>query len=410
METIRCCALLVPAIEFVHRGCVEEQPQHHHKHREFTHYPYAAAGPTNTTALWTQIRILPAARTLDRTAHLRDLAPRVTSRLLALTVLFCLFQAKVLAQSGGYLITQLAITNATHPSINNSGEVVWAVQNGTGIYSSLRGQLSATGVSPHLANSGEVVYADSFEVTNEDLVSSTRGRLTFGGVIQLGFSDFDVNSNGEAVYVAATNGNQQVFSTIRGQITFDPVDHYNPCINDLGEILWNRYGAGPGLVSSTRGPLPGLYPTIYAVNNFDEFCYEGILYDGSLSTSPHIFSSIHGVVINDVYQYQWYGGINDAGTLIWAAPANPSSPEWEIFEATWIASPGLAVVPGNPGLALEWLTDASNFHVQYATNLTPSVIWQRLGGTVTTNSGNFHLLIPQNIGRTVYFRLSTGTP
>ena len=67
-----------------------------------------------------------------------------------------------MAQAGGYLVTQLAITNATHPSINNPGEVVWAVQNGVGIYSSVRGQLSATGVSPHLANSGEVVYADSF--------------------------------------------------------------------------------------------------------------------------------------------------------------------------------------------------------------------------------------------------------
>jgi hypothetical protein len=330
--------------------------------------------------------------------------------LLALAALLCLLQTKVLAQSGGYLITQLAITNATHPSINNSGEVVWAVQNGTGIYSSVRGQLSATGVSPHLANSGEVVYADSFGGPNMDLASTTRGRLTFGSIIQLGFSDFNVNSNGEVVYVAATNGNQQVFSTVRGQITFDPVDHYNPCITDLGEILWNRYGAGPGLVSSTRGPLPGFYPTIYAVNNHDEFCYEGILYDGSLSTSPHIFSSAHGVVINDTYQYQWYGGINDAGTLVWAAPANQSSPAWEIFEATWIASPALTVVPGSPGLALEWPTSASAFHTQYATNLAPAAVWQRLSGTITTNSANFHQAITQNLGRTAFFRLSTGAP
>jgi hypothetical protein len=330
--------------------------------------------------------------------------------LITLTWLLLFFQVKLQAKSGGYLITQLAITNATHPSINNAGEVIWAVQNGTGIYSSLRGQLSATGVSPHLANSGEVVYADTFEETNTDLVSTTRGRLTFGGVIQLGFSDFDVNSNGEAVYVASTNGNQQVFSTVRGQITFDPVDHYNPCINDLGEILWNRYGAGPGLVSSTRGPLPGFYPTIYAVNNLDEFCYEGILYDGSLSTSPHIFSSAHGAVVNDVYQYQWYGGINDAGTLVWAAPANPSNPAWEIFEATWIASPALTVVAASPGLALEWPTNISAFHAQYTTNFAPAASWQRLSGTLTTNSANFHQAITQNLGHAAFFRLSTGAP
>ena len=330
--------------------------------------------------------------------------------LIALTALFWLFQAKVMAQAGGYLITQLAITNATHPSINNTGEVVWAVQNGVGIFSSARGQLSATGVSPHLANSGEVVYADSFGDSGMDLVSTMRGRLTYGGIIQLGFSDFDINAGGEVVYVAATNGNMQVFSTVRGQVTFDAVDHYNPCINDLGEILWNRYGEGPGLVSSTRGPLPGFYPTIYAVNNFDEFCYVGILYDGSLSTSPHLFSNVHGVVINDVYQYQWYGGINDAGTLVWAAPADPSSPTFEIFEAAWIASPALSVVPVSSGLALAWPTNATLFHVQYATNLTAAVNWQPLSGAVTTNSGSFYQDISQNLGGTAFFRLSTGAP
>jgi hypothetical protein len=327
-----------------------------------------------------------------------------------LTVLLWLFQVRVLAQAGGYLITQLAITNATHPSINNSGEVVWAVQNSTGIYSSVRGQLSTTGVSPHLANSGEVVYADMFQGPDLDLVSTTRGRLTFGGFIQLGFSDFDVNANGEVVYVASTNGNQQVFSTVRGQVTFDPVDHYNPCINDLGEILWNRYGQGPGLVSSTRGPLPGYYPLIYGVNNYDEFCYEDVLYDGNLSTSPHLASNLHGVVINDVYQYQWGGGINDAGTLVWAAPANESSTAWEIFEATWIASPALTMVPNGAGLELEWPTNAGAFHVQFATNLAPTVDWQPLSGTLTTNSGNFYQPVPWNIGGTAFFRLSTGGP
>ena len=252
------------------------------------------------------------------------------------------FQAKVLAAAGGYLVTQSAITNAAHPSINNQGEVVWAVQNGTGIWSSVRGQLSASGISPHLANSGEVVYADSFGGAGMDLVSTTRGRLTQGGIIQPGFSDFNVNAGGEVVYVAPdTNNNQQVYSTVRGQVTFDPVDHYNPCINDLGEILWNRYGEGPGLVSSTRGPLPGYYPSIYGLNNFEEFCYSANLTDGNLSTSPHLFSSANGVVINDAYQYQWGGGINDAGTLVWSAPANPSAITWSIFEANWIASPAL---------------------------------------------------------------------
>ena len=230
---------------------------------------------------------------------------------------------QVRADTGSWSITQLPFANAQHPSINNAGEVVWAVQNSTGIVSSVRGQLSASGVSPHLANSGEVVYADTFGGTGMDLVSTTRGRLTHGGIIELGFSDFGVNTHGEVVYCALTNGNWQVFSTVRGQITFDAVDRYNPCINDLGEIIWNQYGAAPNLISSTRGPLPGYYPFVLGLNNLEEFCYDADLVSSNLSTSPHIFSNLHGVVINDIEQFQWGGGINDAGTMVWTGPANP---------------------------------------------------------------------------------------
>jgi hypothetical protein len=327
-----------------------------------------------------------------------------------LAALFLLSQSKVRADAGGYSITQLAITNATHPSINNTGEVVWAVQNGSGIFSSARGQLAATGVSPHIANSGEVVYADSFGGPGMDLVSTTRGRLTQGGIIQLGFSDFGVNASGEVVYVAPdTNDNQQVYSTVRGQVSFDAVDHYNPCINDLGEILWNRYGEGPGLVSSTRGPLPGYYPTVYGLNNYEEFCYAANLDSGGLSTSPHLFSSIHGVVINDAFQFQFGGAINDAGTMVWAAQTSVSGSTQFVFQATWVPSPVLTLV-NTSGLTLQWPTNASAFHAQYSTNLAPPIVWQRLDGNLMTNSGNFEQTISQSIGGTAFFRLSTSAP
>jgi hypothetical protein len=312
------------------------------------------------------------------------------------------------AADGIYFITQLAITNATHPSIDDAGEVVWSVPSSNGIYSSVRGQLAETGVSPHIANSGEVVYADSFGGTGLDLVSTTRGRLTYGGFIELGFSDFGVNSNGEVVYVATdTNGNMQVYSTVRGQVTFDPVDHYNPCINDLGEIIWNRYGEGPGLVSSTRGPLPGNYPEVYGLNNYDEFCYSADLVSSNLSTGPHLFSNIHGVVINDINQYQFGGAINDAGTLVWSAQSTDF--KYYIFQATWIAYPVLTLVE-TPGLALAWPTNASTVHVQYSTNLVPPITWQRLNGSPATVSGNFQQTIGPNIGSAAFFRLSNTAP
>ena len=335
---------------------------------------------------------------------------RQLARGLLLAALFSLSHSKCLAQEGAYAIVQLPITNAVHPSIDNAGEVVWALQNGSGIFSSTRGQLETSGVSPHIANSGEVVYADSFGGPGLDLVSTTRGRLTRGGIITLGFSDFGVNASGEVVYVAPdTDNNQQVFSTVRGQVTFDQVDHYNPCINDLGEILWNRYGAGPGLVSSTRGPLPGYYPMVYGLNNYEEFCYEGNLDSGGLSTSPHLFSSLHGVVLNDAFQFQFGGGINDAGTVVWSAQTATSGSTQFIFQATWVPSPVLTLTR-TPALTLKWPKNASAYHVQYATNLALPTDWQRLSGNPTTNAGNLQQPVGQSLGSRAFFRLSTALP
>ena len=315
------------------------------------------------------------------------------------------------AQAGGWAITQLPVQYGEHPSINNSGEIVW--EEG-GIYSSTRGGLAASGMFPHLANSGEVVYADTFEGPLWDLVSTTRGRLTYGGIIDLNLSDFGVQSSGEVVYaVRDTNNHAQVYSTIRGQITSDPTDHYNPCINDNGEIVWNELvpGVSVAVVSSTRGTLP-ILPGMYGVggcavlglNNQGDICFSGNLESSpGWYTWPHIFSSAHGAVIGDPAQYQWGGSINDAGTLVCY-----SSPH--LYRAEWVVPPVISIVPDASGLALEWPTNSSAFHVQYTTNTVPPLSWQSWTGATTTNGASFHQSISPDLGSIALFRLSTGYP
>ena len=259
-----------------------------------------------------------------------------------LAILLSATAAPLPAQEGHWEITQLPIANAYHPSINNTGEIVWFLNSDGGVFSSTRGKLADAGINPHLANSGEVVYAGWFGGPAWDLVSTTRGRLTQGSVIDVNFSDFDVNSQGEAVYVVKdTNNFAQVFSTLRHQITFEAADHYNPCINDLGEIAWNQYQPGVGIVvfSTTRGLPPGLTPDLLDLNNAGEFCFSGNL-EGppGYYSFPHLFSSAHGVLISDPNQFQWYGTINDAGTLVWAAPDQPGSSAWYLYQAKWVVS------------------------------------------------------------------------
>src|SRR4051794_10243120 len=77
------------------------------------------------------------------------------------------------------------------------------------------------GENPHISNSGEIVYAEWFGGPAWDLVSSTRGRLTYGSIIDINESDFDVNASGKVVYATRdTNNTLQVYSTVRGQLTF----------------------------------------------------------------------------------------------------------------------------------------------------------------------------------------------
>jgi hypothetical protein len=256
-------------------------------------------------------------------------------------VTFLLFAETVSlsGQAGYWDVTQLN-TNVWSPSINNAGEIVW--YSGEGVFSTTRGKLADHGLIPHLANSGEVVYADWFGGPYWDLISTTRGRLTFGGIIDLNQTDFDVNAQGEVVYVAKdTNNIGQVFSTLRQQITFDRAHHYNPCINDVGEIAWSQFDGSPGgvfMVSTVRGVIPGVL-ALLDLNNRGDFCYMGNLEGppGNWSSS-HIFSSTHGILISDPNQFQWSGSINDAGTIVWSGIDHPGPGTMTLYQATWIST------------------------------------------------------------------------
>jgi hypothetical protein len=73
------------------------------------------------------------------------------------------------------------------------------------------------------------------------------------------------------------------------------------------------------------------------LNNSGEFCFSGSLEGppGNYS-SPHIFSSAHGVIINDPEQFQWDGSITDAGIILWTAPERPGSRTWYVYKAEWV--------------------------------------------------------------------------
>ena len=336
----------------------------------------------------------------------RDMMLRRLLAILPLLALLLCTATLAGAADGYWSIIQLPETGAD-PQINNSGEIVW--DSGTGqIYSSVRGQLSASGTAPHLANSGEVVYAEYFGGPNWDLVSTTRGRLTTGGIIDINASGFGVNALGEVVFAITTNGYAQIYSTVRGQITTDAANHWSPCINDHGEIVWNQYGASTALaVSSTRGSLGPCY-FLQGLNNSGDYCYSDFAAatnQPGYTTYPHIFSSLHGVIINDSAQYQFEGDLNDAGTIVWSGSDG-------LYEGQWYPTPVLSQTSLFGLRYVTWPTNnnGSDFHVQYTTNLAQPN-WQAMTGPVNTIGTNFYKPLFSDIVVTnIFFRLSNTAP
>jgi hypothetical protein len=115
-------------------------------------------------------------------------------------------------------------------------------------------------------------------------------------------------------------------------------NHFDPCINDKGEIIWLSYVSGIGMVitSSTRGILAiprGFAPV--DLNNFGELYLDGSL-EGPPGnyTSPHVFSSTHGVIINDPERDQWDGGMNDQGEFVWTEFNRVFKAEWITIDET----------------------------------------------------------------------------
>jgi hypothetical protein len=297
---------------------------------------------------------LPVKKSHRSEVHEENPHSKASSLFSSMLLLLGVMAVPASAATNSWHITQLPIVGM-QPTINNSGEIVWAYPGGGGIVSSVRGDLSITGVLPHLANSGEVVFADGFEGPYWDLVSTTRGRLTYGGIIDVNNSTFDVNADGEVVYgIRDANGHFQVFSTIRNQITSGNRDHDFPCINDAGEIIWVEYSlTGPSIVSTTRGVIRGNFGWLLDLNNLGEVCSSRDM-EGppGIYGAPHIFSSAHGFIINDPKLFQWNGAMNDAGTFVWEAPDEPGSSSWHLFKAVWgpddLTPPTIASIAATP--------------------------------------------------------------
>jgi len=118
--------------------------------------------------------------------------------------------------------------------INDHGEIVFQGYHGnTGnnfdIYSTVRGAITNNSYlvrDPDINNNGEIVWSQENEIW-----SNLRGFIGYGMFPS-------INNLGEIVYSSLVDYDSEIFSNIRGQLTFNNVDDKKPQINDLGQIVW----------------------------------------------------------------------------------------------------------------------------------------------------------------------------
>jgi hypothetical protein len=132
-----------------------------------------------------------------------------------------------------------------------------------------------------LNDRGEVVWGQQDESGYSHIYSSLRGQLTSGPAYHYNPS---INNRGDVVFVQPGSFGYPVYLLAAGSstpvaVTDDLLDRRSPAINDSGEIVWaerDMYNStGARIVSSTRGELVPAAADIFSVdlNNCGDIAY-----------------------------------------------------------------------------------------------------------------------------------------
>jgi hypothetical protein len=135
-----------------------------------------------------------------------------------------------------------------------------------------------------------------------------------------------INSNCEIVWSQKSSGTYQIWSNLRGQISFGNLDR-DPDINDNGEIIW-RFGDGGqgpdgimsndrGLIYSEQGGSIDPYHNTHRINNNGEIVWSRSLWPIGYR-AEEIWSNIRGrLTYSPEYTTNRQTAINDEGEVVY---------------------------------------------------------------------------------------------
>src|SRR6185369_7635119 len=227
-------------------------------------------------------------------------------------------------------------------------------------------------------------------------------------------SEPSINDLGEVVWSEYLNGYRQVFSSSRGQLTYDNIDHYGPVINNLGDIAWSEsVWNGGNNTFAIKGIIAGQPVQLASNSQNSSYWLGGIsdkgevvwsLYGGSYS---QVFSSSRGQLTFDL-TYHDAPAISSQGDVAWVQ--NDGTGMRQIYKLAVGATTPVAV------------TSDSRTHDEVALNSLGEAIWADFNGgssrlysttrgqlTFSTPSGDHRAPALNNCGDVVFSTMGSGS-
>ncbi len=223
--------------------------------------------------------------------------------------------------------------------------------------------------STDLAGNSEGIQTATYTITPP-------GDLIASGQVQGG----SINSLGEVVWSQydPVTGHNQLYSSIRGQLTSDGVEHYSVAINDLGDLAWVEYGNVNGTNTySIKGIIGGQQATL-ATTQIDPYDYSidindrgevvWVQYNGNYS---QIFSSVRGQLTHEDVTHG-EPSINNRGDVVYVQ--SDSQSPLQVYELETGSAVSVAV------------TSDASYHYSAGINDNGEIVWNEYNVSVSRHS------------------------
>src|SRR6185369_6022540 len=238
-----------------------------------------------------------------------------------------------------------------------------------------------------------------------DLIAS--GQLGWGA---------SVNSLGEVVWSQFDQATQknQLYSSQRGQLTFDAVDHNSPAINNLGDLVWTEFGFINDINTYTlKGIIAGQPVTLATstiwIGKADINDHGEVVWNQGDQMGSHLFSNLRGQLTSDSSSHN-DPAINNQGDIVFTQPDPVMAGPNQVYKLTAGSSTPVAITNDSFEHRSPTINDNGEIVWIEREMYSPTALTRISGtnGTLFTSTADLYSVDRNNCGDIVYVANENG--